>query len=145
MKQSVKVGTLDVIFSKCIRERSNWICEFDRCSWCGNYDLSGGGLDCSHLYTRETRATRWFPDNCMALCRARHRYLGKHPVEHRNFYLKQLGESRFDDLVLRGNGHRKYMPYDRWEMNRHYNAQYKKMTRQRAEGSQDWLILTPWD
>ena len=143
--KSVKVGTLDTIFSKCIRERAGWTCEYEKCKWCGNYDLSSGGLDNSHVYTRETRATRWFPDNCFALCRAQHRYFGKHPIEHRDFVLKMLGRSRYDDLVLRGNGHRKYTPHDRWEMNAHYKAQHVHLLRRRREGETSWLPLVSWD
>ena len=145
--KSIKVKTLDDIFSKCIRAQYDWICQWQHCRFCKNFSFENntGGLDCSHLYTRETRATRWFPDNCMAMCNARHRWIGKRPVEHTAHFRKFLGDSRFDDLVLSGNGHRKYTPYDRWEMNQHYKAMRAEQKRKRKNGIQGYLPLVRWD
>ena len=145
--KSVRVGTLDTIFSKCIRERNDLVCEYDNCEYCGNHTFRNhpGGLHCSHFKGRRGRVTRWHPDNCFALCNKRHERMGDSPDEHTAWVRSELGDTCYDALVLRAGGHRKYTPHDRWEMNQHYNAQLKKMQRQRMEGQQGYLILTPWD
>lgn len=147
MSKSVKVITLDNIFSKCIRERNDWICEYDNCDKCGNVSFrhNPGGLHNSHFKGRRNRSTRWHPDNCFALCNKRHERMGDNPDEHAAWVRRELGDTRFDDVVLRANSVRHYKPFDRWDMNQHYKAQLKKMQRQRLDGVQGYLILTPWD
>ena len=71
--------------------------------------------------------------------------MGDHPMEHAAWFRKLLGDSRFDDLVARAGGHRKYTPHDRWEMNAHYKSQYDYMKRRRMEGAQGYLPLVRWD
>lgn len=71
--------------------------------------------------------------------------MGDNPDEHAAWVRTQLGDVRFDDLVIRANGHRKYTPHDRWEMNAHYKAQYEYMKRRRMEGEVGYLPLVRWD
>ena len=144
--KSVKVATLDTIFSKCIRESYNWICAYKDCEHCNNVSFrdSPGGLHTSHFKGRRKRSTRWFPDNCFALCNKRHENMGDTPHDHSKWVLGELGLSRYDDLIIRSNEPKKYTPHDRWEMNRHYNAQYKYMLRRR-ETERGYLPLVRWD
>lgn len=145
--KSVRVNTLDTIFSKCVRERSDWICEYDNCEFCENHSFRNypGGLHNSHFRGRRNRSTRWFPDNCFALCHKRHERMGDCPEEHAAWVRKELGEDRFDALVLRANGHRKYTPHDRWEMNKHYASEFARMHSERMAGRMGYLILSSWD
>lgn len=145
--KSVKVGTLDTIFSKCVRERADYICEYSNCKYCGNHSFRNnpGGLHNSHFKGRRGRITRWMPDNCFALCNKRHEYMGDNPDEHAAWVRFELGDVCFDELILRAGGHRKYSGYDRSQMNAHYNAQFVKMKKQRSKGNQGPLILTAWD
>jgi len=147
VRKRVKVGTLDTIFSKCIRERADWICEYEDCEYCGNHSFRNnpGGLHNSHYKGRRGRITRWDQDNCWSLCNKQHEHMGDNPDEHTAWVRGQLGDIRFDELVLRANGHRKYTPFDRYEMNVHYKAQLVKMQKQRMKGEQGWLVLTSWD
>ena len=146
-RKSVRVATLDTIFSKCIRERSDWICEYDGCRYCENlsFRYEPGGLHNSHFKGRRKRSTRWFPDNCEAFCMKRHEYMGDNPDEYSDWKRRQFAEWKYDDLVLRANSVVKYTAHDRWEMNRHYKAQLNKMEQQRAMGDMGYLVLSAWD
>lgn len=145
--KSVRVNTLDTIFSRCIREQYDWVCAFDGCRYCENHSFRDypGGLHCSHFKGRRGRSTRWLPINCFAICQKRHEWMGDNPDEHAAWVRRELGDTMFDELVLRGNGHRKYSGFDRWEMNQHYKAQYDYMYRKRMEGEQGYLPLVSWD
>jgi len=147
MPKSVKVTTLDTIFSKCIREQYDWICAYKKCEKCHNQSFRNnpGGLHCSHFKGRRSRSGRWYPYNCAALCNKRHERMGESPHDHSKWFLKRLGIEGYADLILRVNGNIKYTPNDRWEMNRHYNAQLKYLTRQRSEGKIGYLPLVAWD
>lgn len=141
------VWTLDNIFSKCVRERSDYVCEYEGCEYCQNHSFRPrpGGLHCSHFKGRRNRSTRWHPDNCFALCHKRHERMGDNPDEHAFWVRRKLGEPRFDELVLRGNGVRKYTPADRAEMNAHYRAQLKYLERRRRDGETGYLDIVSWD
>ena len=71
--------------------------------------------------------------------------MGDCPEEHAAWVRRELGDTRFDDLVLRANGHMKYMPADRFEMNVHYREQLKLMERQRADGVIGYIDLLSWN
>ena len=147
MGRSVRVATLDTIFSKCIRERNDWVCEYDDCKYCENISFRNypGGLHNSHFRGRAGRVTRWDPDNCFALCNKRHEYLGNRPDEHSAWVCRELGDTRFDALVLKANGHRKYTPADRWEMNKHYNNELNRLLNERMNGVTGYITLVSFD
>jgi hypothetical protein len=88
----------DAQFSKWIRARDGK-CQFPYCN-------QTEGLDCSHFYLRSNSATRFDPDNCVALCRYHHTLWEvpqptKNP-EYIQFMLKRLGMERFKALHERG-------------------------------------------
>ena len=145
--KSVRVNTLDLIFSKCIRERNNWICEYDNCDKCGNESFENypGGLHNSHFRGRRGRGTRWLPDNCFSLCMKRHERMGDCPEEHAAWVRSELGDTRYDALILRANGHMKYTPHERWEMNKHYLSELSRMRRLRMDGEMGYIELIGWD
>lgn len=143
----MKRDKLDNVISQLVRERADWRCEFEGCFYCGNqcFRHDKGRLHCSHFKGRRNRSTRWFPDNVFALCMKRHEYMGDNPDEHAAWVREKLGESRFDDLVLRGNGCRKYTPGEREEMYQHFRAQLKYLERRRSEGEQGYIDIVCWD
>lgn len=64
-------------------------------------------LDNSHFYIRSHSATRFDPDNCVALCRRHHDAWGT-PVSSRNveytaFMIQRLAQERFDLLTRKAN------------------------------------------
>lgn len=58
---------------------------------------------CSHFWGRGKESTRFDPDNAVTHCHGCHAYLTAHPMEHYNWKLKQLGQKKFDALVIRAN------------------------------------------
>jgi len=68
----VKRTPADSYFSKCVRARANWTCEY-----CG-IDLTNdrGRLHCSHFISRSYHATRYHPLNAFAHCSGCHQKLG---------------------------------------------------------------------
>ena len=77
MSIGIKRTPADEAFSRCVRERSNYVCER-----CGKvYDRSSMGLHCSHHFSRSNRCIRWCGENAMALCYACHAWYGGNPVD----------------------------------------------------------------
>ena len=69
-------------------------------------------LDNSHFWGRGRENTRFDEENCDALCSfgfgGCHRYWEKEDREaYRAFKVKQLGQARFDALMLRANTYKK--------------------------------------
>lgn len=95
----IKRNTTDALFSDLVRSLSTWKCE--RCF--RDFSTRKQQLHCSHFYGRRGRSTRWDLDNAAAICSGCHNYFGEHPNEHREFFLKRLGETRFEMLVRRAN------------------------------------------
>ena len=56
----------------------------------------------SHFYGRAREATRFEPDNCIALCYGCHKLWGHgdQRSEYEKFMRKKLGEKRFKTLML---------------------------------------------
>lgn len=101
----VKLRATDKLFSQYIRQRANWKCEA-----CGkNYKDNPQGLHCSHYYGRGREATRFEPDNCLALCFYHHRLWGHGDLrdEYTAFMKKKLGEKRWRTLMLQANSYQK--------------------------------------
>ncbi len=95
----LKRSKADILFSNYIRARANWTCE--RCHT--QYSPPTSGLHCSHFFGRSNKAVRWDTDNASALCWGCHQRLGSQPVEHTEFFIKRLGQKKYDALVLRAH------------------------------------------
>ena len=95
----IKRDRADHWFSLYIRTRDGWTCQYCYKS----FPVGAGNLHNSHFFTRETENTRFDEENCDAMCSYHHEYLGKHHETYRNWKIKQLGEKRFELLVLRSN------------------------------------------
>jgi hypothetical protein len=100
-KISLKINSLDTLFSKFIRNRDKNTCV--RCHRI--FKLGERGLTNSHFYGRGMKSVRYEEDNCDSLC-----YPGCHLYwqnqnreEYREFKIRQLGQKRFDLLTLQAN------------------------------------------
>lgn len=97
----IKISKADQLFSLYIRKRDN-----NTCVKCGRKFREGErGLSCSHFFGRGKESTRFDLENCDSLC-----YPGCHLYwqntareDYRAFKIKQLGQKRFDALLLRSN------------------------------------------
>lgn len=97
----VKIRKADKLFSLYIRERDGW-----KCVRCGKqHDKSSKNFGVSHYYGRRHEATRFDPENvdsmCNLPCHSEWEHEKKEGREYYNFKLKQLGQDRFDRLLLR--------------------------------------------
>ena len=107
----MRIDPADSAFSKWIRNRDK-VCQ--RCH------KPSESLQCSHFYGRTMESVRFEPDNCDALCYGCHRYWEKEDREaYRAFKLKQLGQARFDSLILQAHTyHKKDRAFEliRWKL-----------------------------
>ena len=97
--RKIKLCPADITFSKFIRTRDNWTCQ--RCG--KRYPPPTQALHCSHYLGRGRENTRFDPENCDALCYGCHQHWGSADKEgYRDFKLKQLGQEKFNLLLVRG-------------------------------------------
>ena len=110
-----------MVFSNLVRRRAGW-----KCQRCGKQYPEGQaqGLDCSHLFGRRHRSTRWHPDNAFAHCRGCHQYLGSNPPIFTEWAIDQLGQTRFEWLRYRHNMVMKYTKADLEDLYRHLKAEW---------------------
>jgi len=97
--KGIRIDLADKYFSLFIRYRANWKCE--RCGT--QYEVGSRGLHASHFWGRAREATRFDPENVVAHCHGCHAYLTASPEEHRYWKLKQIGQQRYDALMVRAN------------------------------------------
>ena len=100
---AIKRWKEDVIFSNYIRERDGWTCQRCFTRYNKHMPTSRMGLHCSHFHGRGKYTTRFDPDNATSLCYGCHRYMGSQPIEHMEFQMKRLGQSKFEELTMRAN------------------------------------------
>jgi len=119
----IKRTAADVEFSKAIRAAS------ENCERCHK-----PADDCSHYYGRRNSSTRYAVDNCSALCRGCHNWLGEHPHEHHVFMVNKLGEGGYDLLVEKARSICKISKAERKTIARHYRLQQQNIKDKRANG-----------
>ena len=96
----IKVTPADISFGNCIKERSDWTCEFPGC---GRRYPPPSSLNCCHYFSRGDWSTRFDKDNCIAMCYAHHSWMDGHHHQFREFMEKRLGEDRYKALVSRNS------------------------------------------
>jgi hypothetical protein len=90
---------LDRLFSDLILSRDERVCQ-----WCGAVGSHGGvHIDNSHIIPREYLATRWNPDNSLALCFGCHKRRGRSwhgsPLEAVWWLRSYLGDAKCEKLL----------------------------------------------
>ena len=138
----IKRWPADIIFSTCIRERSDWTCE--RCD--KQYpEGHRGGLECSHYWGRAIKSTRWNADNCFALCTGCHALFTGRPEEHVRWVLAQLGDGLVE--ILRDKQRELYKGWKRdlKDIRNHYKAEFTTMEVKRADGVQGRIEFQSWN
>lgn len=126
----IKRTEADRWFSLCVRERSEWACEY--CG--GKYERGAQGLHCSHLWSRRHKAVRHDPDNAFAHCFGCHQRLGGDPAVFVSWARGVLGESRFECLAERHRGIRKWNKRLEKEIAAHYKKAHEEMISKRGAG-----------
>jgi len=109
----IRRDTLDDLFSQVVR-MSVYSDGEASCEYCGRVyhdTVKDNGetfeawkhLECSHFKGRRRVSTRHDLDNCAALCKSCHRFLGENPDTHTAFFKKRLGSDKYDNLQARAN------------------------------------------
>lgn len=85
----IRIDPLDTLVSEYVRKRAvqrTGGCErcFAKHTW--------KELQCSHYFGRADKSTRYEEDNLAGLCFACHNYFHAHPLEHTQWFQRNLGE-----------------------------------------------------
>ena len=125
----------DIAFSKCIRERTDWICELcDR-----DFSHNKGQLECSHYFGRAARCIRFDPDNAFAHCNGCHRQIGAYPDEFYLHYLAVRGEGRLALLREKRAARVKITKIEEKLIAKHFRQELKLMEKERNKGTRGYL------
>ena len=102
----IKIRKADSLFSTFVRKRDKW-----QCQRCKKIHKEGSRtLVCSHYWGRGKEGTRFEPDNCDALCGLPCHDIWGHGDErdiYKEFKIKQLGEKRFNEVMLQAHTYKK--------------------------------------
>lgn len=122
MFYKIKIDKADKIFSEYIRLRDKHCL---RCGKLGEGTKNINGLQCSHFYSRRNESVRFDEENADTLCVGCHHEWGTIDREsYREFKLKQLGQKKFDLLLIRA---RTYQKRDRALAHLYWKQRLKEM------------------
>lgn len=139
----------DVWFSKCVRIRVNWICEY------AGTDLSNNraGLDCSHYVGRGKWSVRFDSENAFAHSYGSHSWLGSNPSQFKFWVMGKLGKERYDALLERSQDlsrGREYRKANKLKQGRttvlaaYYKGEYERMEEMRNDGIVNRVEFVPF-
>lgn len=103
----LKITRADKLFSLVIRHRDEFTCQ--RCKFQDSPPTQQ--IHCAHFHSRSKKSVRFDTDNACALCQRCHMYfdgysswgMESHKSELSEFFLKRLGQERYDLLTVRAN------------------------------------------
>lgn len=98
----IKLRKDDIEFSKYLRKKRGYMCEF-----CYRKYPDGNGLQISHFHGRRRESVRINEENCSVLCAGCHRKMHENPALYAEWKFKQLGQTRYDLLRLKANQYQK--------------------------------------
>lgn len=138
----VKRSPADDWFSKLVRERANHTCE--HCGkFCGEKH-ENGRLDCSHIFSRRHKATRWHPDNAVAHCFTCHQQLGENPINFAAWAESYLGAGLVEIIREQHNMVVKCGKSLEKEIARELKRQYGEMIDRRKAGEVGRIEFEGW-
>lgn len=141
---AIKRDTDDALFSKLVRERADWACEYPGC---GKFfvDETAGLLHCSHVFGRRRAATRHDPDNALALCVYHHKFVGENPLIHADIVRTKLGEERYQALMIRANSVLRLTPRQKAGRRLHLKREWDIMVKRRELGEPGYIQFKAFD
>jgi len=86
----IKTSNLDRLFSQYIRTKANFTCKACK--------KNSGIMDCAHIVSRRSTATRWFKANAVCLCRACHMKFTADPFGWVEIVTDWMGEDKLQAL-----------------------------------------------
>lgn len=140
----IKILPADKWFSLCVRERTNWTCEYSGTVF-DDARLTGKarGLECSHFKGRGNWAVRFEPLNAFAHSTGSHFHLGGNPNEFDAWVRAQLGQENYEVVIELSNDRnraKEYVKANKTKCGRttalaaHYKAEYEAMRAKRLDG-----------
>src|SRR5947207_2027733 len=94
----IKIRQSDVLFSRYLRQKRRYRCEF-----CDSFYPQGVGLTVSHYWSRAKESVRFDEENCDILCVRDHFYFETHKTEYETWKKNQMGEEAFNLLMVRAH------------------------------------------
>jgi len=131
----VKIKPADTWFSKCVRHAAGWACL--RCGKQYTAD-DARGLDCSHIFGRRYRSTRWAKENAQALCMGCHRYFHEQPTESGLWVRELIGDGAYQLLVEKKEQIVKVSKSEEKEIAKHYKKEFERMVAENDTVFQSW-------
>ena len=141
---AIKIYPADEWFSKCVRSRAGWKCEYDNC---GRYYPEGTarlGLHCAHFYGRRGKSTRWVSDNAWSFCFSHHTLMDSNAPDFVLFANKLLGEGALEILREKHRELYKGWKKDLKAISKHYREEFRRIEALRDGGAEGRIEFTSW-
>lgn len=143
----IKRTTADRHFSKCIRLRSNWTCDY-----CGmNFSHDPGFLHCSHFISRNYKIIRFNPMNALSHCHKCHEFLGGgrwgagNQAEFVDHYDRIHGSQQRELMrILSKYPFRNFKTHEK-AISKHYLTEVKRIEQMRGDGVMERIEIVPYD
>ncbi len=124
----IKEKHLDDLFSKLVRGRTAYNCES------GLKDCPNGQAQCSHLFGRRARSTRFAPENAVTHCAYCHMYLTANPLVFGEWIRAHLGRVATDALRLKAHATLKRSQPDMCDLYERMKSELARMDSLRMDG-----------
>ena len=124
----IKEKHLDALFSKLVRGRTAYNCES------GLEKCKNGQAQCSHLFGRGARSTRFDPENAVTHCAHCHMHLTANPLEFGEWILAYHGKKKTEALRLKAHTTLKRSQSDMRELHEKMKSELKRMEELRMDG-----------
>lgn len=135
----IKIDKRDTKFSLLVRERAGNVCE--RCGVSGDSKK----LECSHIFTRSRRSTRWHPDNAQCLCFTCHMWWHQSPATSGIWIRELLGQGFIDIIEEKSHTIAKYSKPVLEDISKHLNQEYTRMMALRDSGETGRIEFEAFD
>jgi len=138
---ALKRDKFDDIFSKLVRERVGWECDY-----CGrNFQHEPAKLHCSHFKSRRHKSTRYHPYNAFAHCIGCHRKLEEDPYEFTTHAEIVYGEMTIERVARLASSVLRLKDWQKDELYKHLKREHKRLQELRSEGVTGRLEFTAPD
>ena len=123
----MKRDKIDAVVSDLVREAAQ------ECVICRRSNVR---LEAMHIYGRRLKSLRWDLMNLISGCHGCHRRMTENPLEFTDWLLKRFGQGYMDILREKRNLVKRWKPWEKDEMYRHYKSELARVRKLRAEGVQ---------
>lgn len=137
---AVKRTPADIAFSDAVRESFDYTC-----CLCGMDGRERPGMmDCSHVFSRKHRNTRWTVLVALCLCRSCHQKMGDRPLLHAALYRDVWGEEAYEQILRDHNRILKISKVEEKLIAKHYRAEAKRAEKLRNAGYIGRIDIQDW-